>query len=116
MTEERDTLRRGVAWVRGMADAVRRALGLCDQNLEIHLGPDFQVGAFGKPLECGPNQTGRSCWPGGAEGPGDAVRIREIVAALARLDELAELVQQALGPSPIDPEVLARIRSRVPAP
>jgi hypothetical protein len=99
-----------------MADAVRRALVLCEQSQEIRIGGDFRVGVFGRPSECGPNHQSLSCWPSRVEGLGEVVRIADLVAALALLDELAGRIQEGLGPLPVDPEVLAQISARVPAP
>ena len=113
MPEERETLRLGVAWSRGIADAARRALGRCDPDQEIDLGADFRVGLFGRPGECGVNLIARNCWPG-ADGPGTVVRMGEVVSALALLDEIAGLVQKGLESSLADPETLGQIRSRIP--
>ncbi len=117
MTEERETLRRGVSWVRGMADAVRRALARCDPDLEIDLGGDFRIGIFGRPMECGPNLIGSNCFPPpGSKGSEEVVRIRDLVNTLAVLDELAGLVQEGLEQPSVDPRVFEQISARVPRP
>ena len=117
MTEERETLRRGVSWVRGMADAVRRALARCDPDLQIDLGGDFRIEMFGRPMECGPNLIGSHCFPPpGSKGSEEVVRIRDLVNTLAVLDELAGLVQGGLEQPSVDPGVLEQISARVPRP
>jgi hypothetical protein len=117
MPDERDTLRRGVGWTRGIADAVRRALGRCDQDLEIDLGAGFEVGPFGSPMLCGGvNSVGRICFPPPTVESGDIVRIRDLVAALALLDEIAGLVQRGLEPPPDMPEIVTGIVNRLPVP
>jgi hypothetical protein len=117
MTEERETLRRGVSWVRGMADAVRRALAHCDPDLEMDLGGEFQVRMPGKPTECGPNLIGSHCFPpAGPKGSEEVVRIRDLINTLAALDELAGLIQGGLEPPSVDPRVLDQISERVPRP
>lgn len=117
MTEERETLRRGVSWVRGMADAVRRALARCDPDLEIDLGGDFRIEMPGRPMECGPNFIGSNCFPpDGSKGSEEVVRIRDLINTLAALDEIAGLIQGGLEQPSVDPRVLEQIGARVPRP
>jgi hypothetical protein len=96
-----------------MTDTVRRVLEREDPSRSIRVGPDFPVVVGGRPGECGPNPTLRTCWPPPGGVPDDSVKVQELIDALARIQSVSRALSETLDGFAVPPAAVEEIEAVV---